>query len=141
MTASPDSSALPTILLVSPDLLATSRLATAARDIPARLVTIRSLVPHDERGPPEIASAHLVLLDLGGFPEDPATVVVALKRLLGADHLAPVVAFGPHVARSRLTEAVAAGADEAVSRGELLGSFGALARRWLRPGTDRTRTP
>jgi hypothetical protein len=132
MTVPFDPSAPPTILLVSPDLLATSRLATAARDIPARLVTIRSLVPQDERGHPDIAAAHLVLLDLGGFAEDPATVVVALRRLLGADHAAPVVAFGPHVARARRAEAVAAGADEAVSRGELLGAFSALARRWLR---------
>jgi hypothetical protein len=41
------------------------------------------------------------------------------------------VAFGPHVHRQRLDDAVAAGADEAVSRGELLGSFPALVRRWM----------
>jgi hypothetical protein len=42
-----------------------------------------------------------------------------------------VVAFGPHVAGDRLRAAVAAGCDEAVSRGELLGGFASLLRRWL----------
>jgi hypothetical protein len=129
-----DSPGLPTILLVSPDLLATSRLAAAAREVPARLVTIRSLPQGDERTNPAIVSAGLVLLDLGGFPDDPATVVVALRRLLGPEHAAAVVAFGPHIARDRLANAVAAGADHALARGELLGNFAAVARRWLRSG-------
>lgn len=45
----------PTILLVSPDLLATSRLAAAARDVPARLVTIRSLTLEGDRIRSDIA--------------------------------------------------------------------------------------
>jgi hypothetical protein len=42
-----------------------------------------------------------------------------------------IVAFGPHVARARLALARDAGADDVVSRGELLGGFAALLRRWL----------
>jgi hypothetical protein len=38
------------------------------------------------------------------------------------------------VAKQRLDGARAAGADDAVSRGELLGAFGALVRRWC--GSD-----
>lgn len=126
----------PTILLVSPDLLATSRLAAAARDVPARLVTIRSLTLEGDRIRSDIAGAGLILLDLGGFASDPAPVVVALRRLLGQEPTPRIVAFGPHVARERLADAVAAGADQAVSRGELLGGFTALARRWLTQAGD-----
>jgi hypothetical protein len=43
---------------------------------------------------------------------------------------ARLVAFGPHVAKDRLDQAAAAGADAAVSRGELLGGFPAIVRRW-----------
>jgi hypothetical protein len=35
------------------------------------------------------------------------------------------------VAKERLAEAEAAGADATVSRGELLGGFAALVRRWV----------
>ncbi len=42
-----------------------------------------------------------------------------------------LIAFGPHVHKQRLDDAVAAGVDEAVSRGELLGGFPALLRRWI----------
>jgi Mce-associated membrane protein len=41
-----------------------------------------------------------------------------------------LVAFGPHVAKERLAQAQAAGADAVVSRGELLGGFATLVRRW-----------
>jgi hypothetical protein len=40
------------------------------------------------------------------------------------------VAFGPHVATHLLEEARAAGVDDVVSRGALLGSFAALVQRW-----------
>jgi hypothetical protein len=40
------------------------------------------------------------------------------------------VAFGPHVAKDRLEQAKAAGADASVSRGELLGGFPAIVKQW-----------
>ena len=42
--------------------------------------------------------------------------------------------FGPHVARERLALARDAGADDVVSRGELLGGFAGLLRRWQDAG-------
>jgi CheY-like chemotaxis protein len=118
------------ILLVSPDLLSTSRLAGLARSVSARLETLRSLDDAAPAGPFD-----LVLLDTHAVPGDPAVSVARLRAIAErqrAEHgRAPrVVAFGPHVAKQRLEDARAAGADEAISRGELLGGFPALVNRW-----------
>lgn len=119
------------ILLVSPDLLATSRIAALARPLPARVETLRNLDDQPPAGPFD-----LVLLDLQGIPGDAAVIVAQVARLVerqqgATDRGAKIVAFGPHVQRDRLADAQAAGADAAVSRGELLGSFPGLVRRWL----------
>jgi CheY-like chemotaxis protein len=120
------------ILLVSPDLMATSRIAALGRDCQASVETLRSLdaavtVP---QGPFD-----LVLVDLQALPGDAAVIVARTRAALDKTAARPagppkLVAFGPHVARQRLDDAVAAGADDAVSRGELLGAFPALLRRW-----------
>lgn len=124
------------ILLVSPDLLSTSRLAALARPLPARMETLRSLDDEPRDGPFD-----LVLLDLQSLPGDAAVIVARALKLVerqveGTGRTAKLVAFGPHVHKERLADAVAAGADAAVSRGELLGSFPGLVRRWL--GEDPT---
>jgi hypothetical protein len=118
------------ILLVSPDLMATSRLAALGREHGARVETLRSI---DE--PVRECSCDVVLLDLQATLGDPAVVISRLRGFVaGADDPGTprprLVAFGPHVARQRLDDARAAGADEVLSRGELLGSFPALVRRW-----------
>lgn len=124
------------ILLVSPDLMATSRVAALGREHGARVETLRSL-----DGPAPDGPCDVVLLDLQGVPGDAAVIVSQLRSVVGELQgdargdsaratLPRLVAFGPHVARQRLDDAVAAGADEAISRGELLGSFPALVRRW-----------
>ena len=119
------------ILLVSPDLLATSRIAAIARPLPARVETLRSL-----DGEPPAGPFDLVLLDLQGLPGDAAVIVARAAKLVerqqgDAGRGAKIVAFGPHVHKDRLADAQAAGADAAVSRGELFGSFPGLVRRWL----------
>lgn len=119
------------ILLVSPDLLATSRIAALARPLPARVETLRSL-----DGEPSAGPFDLVLLDLQGLPGDAAVIVARAAKLVERQQgevgrSAKIVAFGPHVHKDRLADAQAAGADAAVSRGELLGSFPGLVRRWL----------
>lgn len=120
----------PRILLVSPDLLSTSRIAGLARDAGGRLETLRSL---DD--PPPDGPFQLVLLDLQAVSGDPAVLVSRVLALIDGQRTrtgcnAKLVAFGPHVAKDRLDQATAAGADAAVSRGELLGGFPAILRRW-----------
>jgi hypothetical protein len=119
------------ILLVSPDLLSTSRIAGLAKELPAQVETLRSLDGEPHGGPFE-----LVLVDLQSVAGDPAVVVTRVRALIEMQRTATgrgarLIAFGPHVAKERLAEAEAAGADATVSRGELLGGFAALVRRWV----------
>ena len=73
--------------------------------------------------------AHFASTNRSLYPYILATfVAVLLISNIGATKL---IAFGPHVQKERLAESVAAGADAAVSRGELLGGFQGLVRRWL----------
>ncbi len=121
----------PRILLISPDLLSTSKLAGLVKQAGGLLETLRAL---DES--PRSPAYQLAILDLQAFPDDPAVVVARVRSLLDglekpADRPPRLVAFGPHVHRQRLEDAVAAGVDEAVSRGELFGGFPALYRRWM----------
>lgn len=130
------------ILLISPDLMATSRIAGLCREAGATLETLRSLADAPHGGPHDV-----VLLDLQSLADDPAVVVTRARLAVGAranaDGLPPtIVAFGPHVARERLALARDAGADDVVSRGELLGGFAGLLKRWRpsdQPGTADTR--
>jgi hypothetical protein len=121
----------PQILLVSPDLLSTSRISGLAREAGGRLATLRSF---DD--PLPSGSFDLVLLDLQAMSGDPAVLVTKVLALLNPqrearpEKLARIVAFGPHVAKDRLDQAKAAGADASVSRGELLGGFPAIVKRW-----------
>ena len=119
----------PRILLVSPDLLSTSRITGLARDAAARLETLRSLDGPLPGGPYE-----LVLVDLQALGGDPAALVARVRALLAAQPAAPdrearIVAFGPHVAKQQLDQARTAGAA-AISRGELLGGFPAILARF-----------
>lgn len=109
------------IVLVSGDLMIGSRLAGLAQGCGARLVTRRSMT--------DAASHDLALLDLQSIAGDPAAAVGA-ARSAGARR---VVAFGPHVDHARLEAARQGGADDVVSRGELLGAFPSLLARWVPP--------
>jgi CheY-like chemotaxis protein len=93
--------------------------------------TLRSLDDAVPGGPYD-----LMLLDLQTVPGDPAVVVTRVRGLIEAQRAASgkdarLIAFGPHVAKERLSQAQAAGADAVVSRGELLGGFATLVNRWL----------
>jgi hypothetical protein len=120
----------PQVLLISPDLLSTSRIAGLARDAGGHLETLRHL-----DGPLPGGPYDLVLLDLQALNGDPAVLVarcLAVIELQRAQtgRAARLVAFGPHVAKDRLEQAKAAGADASVSRGELLGGFPAIVKQW-----------
>ena len=123
------------ILLISPDLMSTSKLAGLTRQADGLLETLRSL-----EDSPRGSHFDVVLVDVQAFADDPAVLVARVLGLL--DSLpekkppARLIAFGPHVHKQRLDEAVAAGVDEAVSRGELFGGFPSLIRRWTAPVVD-----
>ena len=118
------------ILLVSPDLLATSRIAALARPLSVAVETLRSFEDEPHDGPFD-----LVLIDLQAVPGDAAVIVAKAAKIvekqMDAGRRCSIVAFGPHVHKERLADALAAGADAAVSRGDLLGSFPGLLKRWL----------
>jgi hypothetical protein len=124
----------PKILLVSPDLMITSRVAALAQESGGTVETLRS---PDVK--PANTSYDLVLLDLQSVPGDAAVMVAKTHAIIAQFDRGPaagavrLVAFGPHVAKQRLDDAKAAGADAVVSRGELLGSFPAILRRWCQP--------
>jgi hypothetical protein len=122
----------PQVLLISPDLLSGSRIAGLTREAGGRMDTLRSL-----DGPLPGGPYGLVLLDLQATNGDPAVLIARCLALIETQRAqtgkaARLVAFGPHVAKERLDQAKAAGADASVSRGELLGSFPAIVERWCR---------
>jgi hypothetical protein len=110
--------------------MSTSKLAGLAKEAGGLLETLRNLSEQ-----PRSKQYDLVLLDIQAFREDPAVLVAKVRFLLDSISQKGVsiklIAFGPHVHKQRLDDAVAAGVDEAVSRGELFGGFPALLRRWL----------
>ena len=129
-TAGDSGSDGPQVLLISPDLLSTSRIAGLAREAGGRLETLRHL-----DGPLPGGPYDLVLLDLQAVSGDPAVLVTRCLALIEPQRAqtgrtARLVAFGPHVAKDRLDQAKAAGADASVSRGELLGGFPAIVQQW-----------
>jgi hypothetical protein len=114
--------------------MVTSRVAALAREAGGSVETLRS--PDQS---PSSATYDLVLLDLQAVPGDAAVIVSQTHAIISrfdresSDAPVRLVAFGPHVAKQRLDDAKAAGADAVVSRGELLGSFPAIIRRWCPP--------
>jgi hypothetical protein len=119
------------ILLVSPDLMSTSRIAALGRPIGAQVETLRSLDLQPQGGP-----YALVLVDLQSLTGDAAVILSRVRTILTAcaaqgDEPMRIVAFGPHVHKQRLDDSKAAGALAAVSRGELLGGFAGLVARWV----------
>jgi DNA-binding NarL/FixJ family response regulator len=109
------------ILLVSSDLMAASRLAGVVRggggtlDVQATLAGIAAGSTYD-----------VVLVDIQSC-SDPAAAMGRLREAAGPH--GTVIAFGPHVWKERLEAAVAAGADAAATRGEVMEGLPALLDR------------
>lgn len=108
------------ILLVSSDLMASSRLGGVARGLGDTLDVRAAIMPADD--PPY----DVVLLDIQTCP-DPAAAIAGVRGLTGQGGV--VIAFGPHVWKERLDAAVNAGADAAASRGEVMEGLAALLDR------------
>lgn len=100
------------MLLVSGDLLAASRLAGAVGDGGGTL-DVRAAVAGVAAG----ETYDVVLVDIQSCP-DPAAAIGRLREAVGPRGI--LIAFGPHVWKERLEAALAAGADAAASRGEVL---------------------
>ena len=117
------------ILLLSPDLMVSSRIAGVAAAIPA---TVETLGP--AAGTPRSGPFAVIVVDLQVNGQSATALLERAKGIrdgqtAGGGVRAGIVAFGPHVAVDRLAEASAAGADLVVSRGEMLGSLSAVVER------------
>ena len=110
------------VLLISGDLLATSRLAPACRDAGIDLV-VAARMPEPAASP----AFDAVVVDLQSVRGSVTDQVAAARPLTAAAGL--VLAFGPHVWKDELAAAAAAGADAVVSRGEALGDLPGLLER------------
>lgn len=113
----------PRILLVAADLMVGSRVAGLAGACGA---TVEQRRMADATGGP----FDLAIVDVQALKEGPGTVFERLRAGYSVDRPLRIVAFGPHVATELLDQARAAGADDVVSRGELLGAFDTIVRRW-----------
>ena len=117
------------ILLLTPDLMVSSRIAGVAAAIPA---TVEALGP--AAAAPRGGPFAVIVVDLQVNGRTATALIERAKGFrdtqtaAGAERAA-IIAFGPHVAVDRLTEAAEAGADLVVSRGELLGALPAVVER------------
>jgi CheY-like chemotaxis protein len=112
----------PRILLIAADLMVGSRLVGLAQSCDATVEQRRD--PDATGGPFDLA-----IVDVQALHGEPGPAFARLRADSPAERPLRIVAFGPHVATQLLEQAGAAGADEVVSRGELMGSFAAIVRR------------
>ena len=117
------------ILLISPDLMVSSRIAGLAAGLG---VAVDTVVAVDAT--PPAGGYRVAILDLQGLRGDAADLVTRARARLatlgpGQGRGPAIVAFGPHVAADVLAAARAAGADDVVSRGALLGDFAGVIDR------------
>lgn len=117
------------VLLVSGDLMATSRLAAMGRDAGMEM-HVAARLPEPVAG----QAFDAVVLDLQAAGGDVAGLVATARSLAAASGV--VVAFGPHVWKDRLEAAVAAGADAVVSRGEAMSDLPGVLTRLGFPGKE-----
>lgn len=118
---------MPAVLLVSRDLLFSSRVEGAARQHGARCVTAADTAEAAARIAEEPPA--LVLCDLTA-PVDVEEIVGA-ARSANCEVTPPVIAFGPHVQTARLDEARAAGCDQVLTRNRFNSMLDELVRRHI----------
>jgi hypothetical protein len=116
----------PAVLLVSGDLLSSSRIAGLAAAVAGGFTQVASpeSVPRDR-------TWQVILVDLQAVAGEPAEILARLPPAPANAAPPRIIAFGPHVAKERLDRARQAGAHLVVSRGELLGDFAAVLARGL----------
>lgn len=103
---------MPSIVLISADLMTSSRVASAAT---AGGITCRTALNIAKLGELIDAETSAVVFDLSTAGARAADVVAAVRKSASS---AKVIAFGPHVHEALLASAAEAGCDSVVSRGE-----------------------
>ena len=112
-----------TIILVSTDLMAASKIAPAAKDLGASFRSVGSAATVSEISPVPT----LVILDLNSPLADISETVAALKALAPSPQ---VIAFGPHVNEAKLSAAVVAGCDAVFVRGQFHAQTAEILRQF-----------
>lgn len=115
-------------LLLSDDLIFTSRVVGTGRDLGLAVRSVRSAAEllSTARAQPPAG----VVLDLANPGLDVAAVVSELKRLAPPP---TVVAYGPHVDTALLRTARAAGCDRVLTRSQFVEQLPTHLGDWLRP--------
>jgi CheY-like chemotaxis protein len=115
-----------TILFLTNDLMFTSRVAGATTRLGMTLKTTGTPAALIDLLAAERES--LVLLDLSLLGLDPRALVAELKTI--ANPPRAIIAYGPHVHENRLADAVAAGCDEVLSRGQFSARMEETLAKW-----------
>lgn len=113
------------VVVLTTDLIAASKVEAAA----ARAEMALRIAATDEEAVrlSVETSATLVLVDLGSASVD---VVSLVEQLRSHDEPPAVVAFGPHVHKTKLEAAQRAGCDQVLSRGGLLGHIDEILKEY-----------
>jgi CheY-like chemotaxis protein len=132
MTTQPDAPAAPPALLLSDDLMFTSRISGTARDLGLAVKAARSaegLVQLAQQQPPRC-----VIVDLS----NPGLVLTDLLGRLGeiCSPMPRVVAYGSHVDAETLRQARAAGCDPVLPRSRFVEELPRALPEWLGPGSS-----
>lgn len=115
-------------LLLSPDLLVSSRVASIAREISLPLAVAADCEAALDRV--RGSALRLVLLDLATPGLDVADLVPRLRE--AAQSGLAVIAFGAHVDEAALAAARQAGCDRVLARGQFLNQVAAVLLPYVR---------
>jgi DNA-binding response OmpR family regulator len=119
------------VVLVSTDLMASSRIEGAAARLGVPLRTSANLESAGAiaaEGPVE-----LLIIDLAALKSDVAAGVQLVRG--GAKSPVRILAFGPHVLERLLIAAKEAGCDEVLTRGQFFAGLDAILATGTRPST------
>jgi DNA-binding response OmpR family regulator len=127
-----------TVLLVTADLMTSSRISGLAHSLGVKLNVADSVDGVCANATASVPK--LAILDLASPLVDVSTLVPRLRALSPSPH---IIAFGPHVHDEKLAAARTAGCDEVLTRGqfhaqtaEILSRFAARESGQLRPRSD-----
>ena len=99
------------LLLLSTDLMATSKVSAAAK---LAGVVMTSISPAKAMADSDLSSTDMIAIDLTAPISDISGLVEALRE---KNPSAKIIAFGPHVHEAKLEAATQAGCDQVMPRG------------------------